>query len=229
MENSRCVILVPVGHYIEPTCDEALRALEGRGHPVRRVRGYSAIDQGRNQIATDALRAGFEELMWIDSDVAFEPGAVDQLRSHGQPIVCGVYPKKGKRAFACNFPPEATQVTFGKGGGLIEVPYAGAGFLYTRREVYEAIQQRLRLPVCNERFGPPMIPFFHPMIIPDGDSHWYLAEDFSFCRRARDCGYRILADTTIRLKHIGSYAYNWEDAGGEPPRYATFTFHIRKP
>lgn len=223
---AKCVILVPVAHHIEPACEDALRTLEWRGYTVRRVRGYSAIDQGRNQIASDALRDGFEELLWIDSDIGFEPDAVERLRSHGLPIACGVYPKKAKRSFALNFSAGTKQVSFGSGGGLIEIPYAGAGFLHTRREVYHAVQQRFRLPACNERFGPSMIPFFQPLVIPDGAGHWYLAEDYSFCHRARECGYRIMADTTIRLTHIGSYHYGWEDAGGERPRHGDYTFHI---
>lgn len=36
--------------------------------------------------------------------------------------------------------------------------------------------------------------------------------------RARQCGFRMVADTTVRLWHIGSYAFGWEDAGMERPR-----------
>ena len=59
--------------------------------------GYAAIDQGRNQMATDALLDGYEETMWIDADVDFHPDAVDRLRSHNLPMVAGIYPQKGKR------------------------------------------------------------------------------------------------------------------------------------
>ena len=177
LDPAKCVILVPAASHVERACDEKLRELERRGYTVRRVGGYAAIDQGRNQIATNALRDGFAELMWIDADVVFEPEAVERLRSHGLPITCGVYPKKGKRAFACNFPGGTKEVSFGTTGGLVEIPYAGAGFLHTRREVYDSVRERFRLPSCNERFGPPMIPFFQPQVIPDGAGHWYLAED----------------------------------------------------
>ena len=73
-----------------------------------------------------------------------------------------------------------------------------------------------------------MVPFFLPLCTPDGDGHWYLAEDYAFCKRARDCGFRIFADTTIRLWHVGTYRYGWEDAGNEKVRYPTYNFHIRK-
>ena len=56
-----CVILTPVSNNIEPAVDDALKELEKRGYPVWRVRGYSAIDQGRNQLATDAMEQGFDE------------------------------------------------------------------------------------------------------------------------------------------------------------------------
>ena len=62
-------MLVPFSTFIHQECEDALKELERRGYPVRRVGGYAAIDQGRNQMATDALLDGFEETLWIDSDV----------------------------------------------------------------------------------------------------------------------------------------------------------------
>ncbi len=88
-----------------------------------------------------------------------------------------------------------------------------------------AIQEQLRLPMCNERFGVPLLPFFHPMLHACDDGHWYLAEDWAFCERARQCGYQIVADTTVRLWHIGSYAFGWEDAGMDRRRFDTFTLN----
>ena len=160
MDPRRCVILVPFATSITPPCERALEELERRGYPVRRVGGYAAIDQGRNQMATDALLDGFEETMWIDADVDFHPNAIDRLRSHRLPIVCGIYPQKGKRALASHVMPGAPKMVFGKDGGLVEILYAGAGFLLVRREAYMAIQQRL--PMCNERFKVPLIPVFPP-------------------------------------------------------------------
>jgi hypothetical protein len=41
-------------------------------------------------------------------------------------------------------------------------------------------------------------------------SSWYLPEDYAFCERARRCGFQIMADTTIRLWHQGSYGFTWK-------------------
>src|SRR6267378_2130128 len=98
--NSRCVILVPANYGIEPECERSLVQLERRGYPVWRVPGFANIDQCRNEMATQALKRGFEEIFWIDSDIAFEPDAVDRLRAHDLPLVSGIYPKKGQRSLA---------------------------------------------------------------------------------------------------------------------------------
>ena len=226
LDPRKCVILVPFIGFIHQECEDALKELERRGYAVRRVGGYAAIDQGRNQLATDALLDGFEETLWIDSDIGFHPDSVDRLRSHAQPLVCGVYPQKGKRALACHIAPGTPAMVFGRHGGLVEVLYAGAGFLLVRREVYLTIQHRLQLPVCNERFGHPTIPFFLPMLRPIDDGYWYLAEDYAFCQRALECGYKIYADTSIRLWHIGNYRYGWEDAGLDRQRFGAFTLNF---
>ena len=224
---SRCVVLVPVGGRIEPACDDALRKLEGRGYPVRRVYGYSAIDQGRNAMATRALADGFAELMWIDADVGFDPEDVERLRAHDLPLSCGIYPKKGQRAFAFNFKDETRQVELGRRGGLLEIARAGLGFTHTRREVYDRIERACELPACNEVFGEKMLPYFMPMIVAERVGHSYLAEDFAFCERASRAGVKVMADTRIRLGHVGNYAYGWEDAGRDVERWGDYTFHVQ--
>jgi hypothetical protein len=222
----RCAILVPFTGFIHPPCDNALRELERRGYQVRRVGGYAAIDQGRNQMATDALLDGFEETMWIDSDVEFHPDAIDQLRAHGMPMVSGIYSQKGRRALASHIMPGTPKLVFGQGGGPVEILYAATGFLLVRREVYLRVQQRLGLPVANERFGAPTIPFFQPMMMPIEDGHWYLAEDYAFSERVRSVGYKVVADTSIRLWHLGGYPYGWEDAGTDRERTGSFTLNF---
>jgi hypothetical protein len=241
--NSKCVILVPAFGPPTPKCDQGLRQLEQRGYPVRRVGGFSAVDQGRNQMASQAFYDGFAETMFIDTDIGFEADVVERLRSHKLPIVAGLYPQPGARSLACELLPGTKKVVFGEQGGLIEVKYAAAGFLHIRREAYATIREKLKLPLCNTRFGRGNWPFFQPYWIEDqgtgdkeqgtgnGDSpqairHRYLTEDFAFCERARQAGLKIMADTRIRLWRVGSYGFGWEDAGSNPERFDTYHFHV---
>ncbi|MFF0492552.1 hypothetical protein ACFYTQ_26280 [Nocardia sp. NPDC004068] len=227
MDPRRCCVLVPIGGYLEPECARGLSELERRGYTVRTITGYAAIDQGRSQMATDALLDGFDGLMWIDSDIGFDPDSVDMLRHHDLPIVCAIYAKKGVRELACHMLPGTKRILFGEGGGLMEIKYAATGFLFTHRTVYETMIEHEQLPICNKQFGRVTVPYFLPLIQQDGENHWYLGEDYAFCERARRSGFDIMADTRIRLNHIGRKAYSWEDAGSELHRYATYNFQLQ--
>lgn len=221
----RLVVLVPsYRDRVEPACEDALRALEEEGVEVRVVGGHAAIDRARSLMATEALADGFDALMWIDDDILFRPEDVLRLHGGSEPFVAGLYPKKGKREIAAHVLPGTRTLRFGEGGGPIEVRYVGAGFLYTRREVYEAV--RPTLPICDAGFGEPLVPYFMPQIVESDRGHWYLGEDYSFCERARRAGFRVLADTSIRLYHVGRYAYGWEDAGQSRERFASYDYAI---
>jgi hypothetical protein len=229
VDPAQCAILVPARSAPAPKCEAGLLELERRGYSVRRIRGFSAIDQGRNAMAADALRAGFAETMWIDPDIGFTADAVDRLRSHGLNMTCGLYPQPGGRSLACQLLPETKALVFGEGGGLVEIQYAAAGFLHVRREAYEAIRDKLMLPLCNARFGRGFWPFFLSFWVeePSGTcTHRYLTEDFAFSHRARQAGLKIMADTSIRLWRRGPYGYGWEDAGRDPQRFDTYHFHV---
>jgi hypothetical protein len=223
------IVLVPFLTHIEPACEVGLRELERRGLTVRRYPSTAAIDRMRCEAATAALRDGFDELIWIDSDIAFAADDVDRLRAHARPIVAGVYAKKGQPAFAAYFEPGTPTIQLGTGGGLMPVRYVGFGFVCTRRQVFDDVQQRFSLPFCNTRFGLPAVPYFLPMVISDAaeaGGYWYLGEDYAFCERARQAGHAIVIDTAIRLGHIGAYHYGWEDAVQKVPRVEGLTIHL---
>ena len=116
--STKLVVLTPYTASIDPGCEQGLAALERRGYVVRRVPGFSAIDFGRTVLANNALADGFEEILWIDSDIVFDPDDVEKLRNHQLPIAVAVCPKKGLRQFTCHFPAGTQKVVFGVGGGL---------------------------------------------------------------------------------------------------------------
>ncbi|MEO8270962.1 MAG: hypothetical protein ABI557_14660, partial [Aureliella sp.] len=154
-------------------------------------------------------------------------------RAEGEPysepelplVVTGVYAKKGLRELAVQMVVEAgATLHFGLNAPFQRAIYAPGGMLLIRRPAYEMVAEACQLPHCttNEAFG--MIPFFMPMIIQEGSQSIYLCEDFAFSRRLRDVGIDIWIDMQIRLYHLGSYPYSWEDAGKAVERYASYRF-----
>jgi hypothetical protein len=225
MTARRCVVIVPYLTHVEPACERRLRELEGAGYEVRRQRSHAGIDLVRSTLATTALAEGFDELLWIDSDMEFSLDAVDRLRARDLAFVAGVYAKRGGNDFAVHRFPETTELKLGDDGGLYDVRYVGCGFVCVRREVYADVARTFALPTCTA-FAPPVVPYYLPMVISDPDGNRYLGEDYAFCERARRAGHRIVIDTTIRLGHIGAYTYQWEDAVQTVPRALTVTLRF---
>lgn len=211
MLNSECAVLTPIARDAEPETRSGIAELQSRGYKVVPIRGVPQVDIARSIIASRAMRAGFKETLWIDSDVVFDPDDVEKLRRHGLPFTCGLYVKKGRPEFAAKFLDESATVTLGSGGGLVELGYVGFGFTHVRAEVYATIAKSL--PECEGQYDPAdkLTPYFLPMVVPHEGKHHYLGEDIAFCHRARKAGFKIMADTTIHLGHVGRKVWTWKD------------------
>lgn len=225
---SKCVVLMPVGSGIERATQDCLNGLRAKGYPIVTAWGSSNVELTRCQLASEFLDQGYEEIFWVDSDMVFKVEDFEKLRNHNLPIVCGLYPKKHPGSdLNAGFPKSVTKLTFGDGGGLIELDWCGTGFLYTQKCVYKDIKNSLPIKLCRTGTERSFTPYFMSYIIPNETGlPSYLPDDRAFCAHARRCGYKIYADSSIRLKHIGKYEYTWEDFIGDRPRFETLTLDI---
>ncbi len=225
---SRSVILVPHLHGVDWECDQGLRALEQNGIRVARRGGSSAIDAARNELASNALHDGAEAMLFIDADIGFDPADALRLMARPEPVVCGVYAKKGQPGLTSHFAAGTAEVVFGPhASGPYPVRFAATGFLMIKAWVLRDMIERLGLPLCNTRWGRGAWPFFMPMIIPMGDEELhYLGEDWAFSHRLGQIGITPLADTTIRLWHWGRHPFGWEDASEARARFRSYKLRL---
>lgn len=219
-------ILMPVANRIEPQVEDGLKQLEKIGFTVYRQTGYSAIDQARNRMMYYALEQyGHDSVLWIDSDVVFNVNDVVKIINHNLPICAGAYPFKNPHTRQMTITMiDDEEIEFGN-NKLVEIQCAATGFLFITKEVYHSIIEKYNMPLCNTSFDQPCYPVFKPdnWLIDGVD--YYLGEDYSFCMRARECGYKIILDPSIKLGHIGSYVYSWEDVcHGVKPEVKSFKF-----
>ncbi len=226
---AKSVVLVPYLNVIERECEEALRGLEAAGVRVVRSGGNSAIDVARNRLASEALHDGAESLFFVDSDIGFDPRDALRLLARPEPVVAGVYAKKGNRSFASIFADGVDEVVFGAhASGLYPLKYAATGFLRIKAQVLRRLIEELDLPHCNTHWGKGDWPFFQPFVVPQGGGRLhYLGEDWAFSHRLAQIGVTPMADTSIRLWHYGRHAYGWEDVGFDFKRFATLTHRFR--
>jgi len=225
----KAVVLVPHLNGIESECEQALLGLERAGVRVVRRAGCSQVDVARNQMASDALHDGFEAILFVDADIGYDPADALRLLARPEAVVAGIYAKKGRRELASTFAEGVEEVVFGpEAPGLYPLKYAATGFLRIRAEALRRMVAELRLPLCDTKWGRGSWPFFQPLIVPEGEGRWhYLGEDWAFSFRLERIGVVPLADTAIRLWHFGRYAFGWEDAGAEPPRFLTYRYRVR--
>jgi hypothetical protein len=222
------VVMVPHMNGIEWECEQALQRLEQAGVRVVRRPGCSAIDVARNEMLSDALHDGAESMLFIDSDVGFDPADVLRLLARPEPVIGGVYAKKGQRELASEFANGVKKILFGPdAAGPYPLKYAATGFLRLRAGVLRRMIAQLRLPLCNTHWGRGAWPFFMPLIVPHGkDKLHYLAEDWAFSYRLAQVGVTPLADTSVRLWHWGRYGFSWEDAGSDVKRYRSYSYEL---
>lgn len=211
MDPSRIAILTPsYDGAFDPEYLAACRRLKGVAQ-IRPV-GMSAVDAARAMCATLALEdTSADVLFWIDSDIVFDPEDVwrlSELCVDGYPIIGGAYAKKKPGGgIVASFLPDTPQVVrFFEGGDVMEVGGLGFGFLAIHRKVFEALAEQFPLVHLTERK-------VRGWFLPDTHDGKYRSEDYAFLGRARDAGFRVWLDTTVRLYHKGVYAYKLEDTG----------------
>lgn len=168
------------------------------------INGDGAIGRVRNNAAHYLLEhSDHEYLMQIDHDIRFTPEDLARLVSHKVDVVGGMYAVKQleDRWIMTGLEGEATDDR-----GLLSVREIGTGFLLISRRCLEKL--RADNPDITYRCdGDPAAPtkwdFFKFGVV----DNRYLSEDYYFCLLARRAGFKVYADTEVRLQHIGAIAY----------------------
>lgn len=175
------------------TCYCLLAALSNTPCQVHlNFRKGTYIHDARNFIVDEARSNNATHLMFIDSDIAFPVDGISKLLSHDVDIVAGNYSMKQQ--------PPATTIRMRENGKFIaydfnkfpkdklfEVYGIGMGFMLIKMSVFDKLEK----------------PFFHFKRYEDH----LMGEDIYFAEKVNEAGMKILVDPTIKLAHIGDYAY----------------------
>jgi glycosyltransferase involved in cell wall biosynthesis len=178
-------------------------------------RGYffpaaDGISRSRNHSVAAFLETSCEYLQFIDADILFTPADVLALRRHGsRDVVVGLYTKKTERiSLVYNSLPEGNPEP--DANGLLKIAYGGTGFMRIHRRVIETmIRENPQLAYTCDFDGKTKWDLFGMGVAncPTAGTRRYLTEDWMFCSRALALGYKVWADTTVELGHIGTAVY----------------------
>lgn len=163
------------------------------------------VDDAR-RMATNAVLPwpGITHILWVDDDMVFPNDALQRLLAHDKDIVGGLCFNRRAPAYqpivakhydpALVMPMNATGFVYDlPKSGLIECDATGGAFLLVRAQVFRDIEAK---------FGP------ESWWIPDGEA----SEDFSFCRRAKACKYKIFVDCDLEIGHVGEVVIGRREA-----------------
>lgn len=143
----------------------------------------------RNFIVKEALEAGCDEILFIDIDQGFPSDMVARLRSHKKDIVSGIMPGRKWPHFYEMYKlleedGKLTYMPYPIIESLQEVDGVGFGCVLVQSSVFEKMESPWFVDLwdklhINRTFG----------------------NDFYFCKRAQDAGFKIHVDTTCECEH----------------------------
>ena len=176
------------------------------------------IHQARNYLTSVFLTTEYQYLLFIDSDVEFEPESVMRMLVAKKDIVCTPYRVKAeqldKHIYTVEFKDPKTIPILP--GGLVEIEAGPTGLMLIDRKVFEEIiKNHHNLKITNQAIpNAGKSHEFYYNFFDFGFSDGYsMGEDISFCRLARGNDFKIYANTESSTKHHGSWA--WEGKFGE--------------
>ena len=167
----------------------------------------SLIPRARNNLAGKFLHnTNATHLMFIDSDIRFNPTDIIKLLTADKDICCGAYPVK-------QMPPQLVINDLTNGeleGDLVEVNTAGTGFMLIKRDVFNKMIDNFPKTKYSDNvgLGAQYNPYLYALFDTDiSEEGYYLSEDWTFCLRWRSIGGKVWIHKGIDLGHVGTYEY----------------------
>lgn len=168
----------------------------------------SLITRARDDLADEFMKSDCTHLMFIDSDIGFDPQDILTMLAANKDVILGAYPRKEigaplvvKTLDGAPFPAEGDRPSQRRWAPL-EVAGGGMGFALIKRKVFVTLASKSPTYV-NPRNGMPIKNLF-PVVVEDGH---LLGEDIYFCAQARNSGYKVWAAPWVKLTHTGSFQF----------------------
>jgi hypothetical protein len=181
-------------------------ALNARGISYHFLNKYSSfVPSARELTATDSYthnwmtnRIGsgkftYNKIIWIDSDIEWTPEDFLKLYNSELEIISGLYATTHEGVVAVNMPdPKGRPTKVDKTMFMLDIEPmkvggVGFGFVAMKEGVFENIPR----------------PWFKIRHVKwdEVDFEVNMGEDYSWCENAKDQGYEIYVDPTVRVKH----------------------------
>lgn len=151
-----------------------------------KIQSGTLVHMARDKLARHAVNKGYTHVLWLDSDMIFEPSLLDDLMTCGKDFVTGIAHGRRKPFGSCLFKQIMPPVRFEE---YPKSPFQVAGCGMAVCLIKTSILKSVFL--ANGTCYTPMN---------------NIGEDLAFCERARKLGFEIWAEPMVRVGHVGHIA-----------------------
>lgn len=158
------------------------------------------IQRARNDTVQIALEMGMDDLIWIDSDIEWNPEWFYKLLEYPEDIVGGTYRKKGDiEQYVLR---QTKKRPINQQTGLVEVDGLGTGFVKMSRASLQWLWDNSPEYV-DPKDGKERRMIFD-VVIENGDM---VSEDIHMFNTLTRGGFKVYMDTAMTCNHIGPYKF----------------------
>jgi glycosyltransferase involved in cell wall biosynthesis len=171
--------------------------------------GCSVVSRARNLLVKDMLESDCDYLIFIDSDINFEPEDILRLMAWASDprkgIVAAVPRTRSEdKVYIANLDYDERNELTMNGMGLVRAERVATAFMMVRREVFVTMEAAHPDWKYYDKRSDRVLPcLFDFKLTEEG----YIGEDFLFCDRARELGFEVWVDPSVTLGHMGVQEY----------------------
>lgn len=194
----KTLICLPCMDMVHTEFMKSLLGMRRPGETKFTISQSSLIYDARNGMARRAVREGFDRVLWLDSDMSFEPDLMERLSARldeGREYVSALYftrkaPVRPVLYKECGYyemedgavSPRAVWYDDYPRDDIFKVEATGFGGVMMTVDLIKRVGEKFGLPFA------PMLGF---------------GEDLSFCGRVSQVGGEMWVDSTIKMGHVG--------------------------
>jgi hypothetical protein len=198
----------------------------------------SLVPMARNSFAAHALSdPSVTHLLFIDSDIKWEPEDIVKLLKEDKPLIAATFPKKRYiwnrlrhetvreiiededlsaedfehkvKSHLVDYAINLSDVREAK-NGVVEVKNLATGFMLIKREVLEKMMKAYpekKIKSVPKNMSPALKENLYGFFELTMKEGEYLSEDYQFCKNWASLGGKMYADLSINLEHHGAEIY----------------------
>lgn len=169
------------------------------------LENQSLLPLARNTLLNEAYKRKPDDIIWIDTDMVWEPDTLRKLLKHDVDVVGSACRKKIPDNVQFNFQLFKDKSFEPDEKGLIEVRRLGTGFLRMSRKAYTHLWEN------DKKYEVQGVMGSNVFEIGIWQGRELLSEDFIVCEKLIERGFKIFMDPELTVGHIGTFNY-WADA-----------------